>query len=311
MIEFKNTTKLYGSVIGVNDLSFTIPGGAYGLVGPNGSGKTTMINLLTGQLKPTIGRVSVFEQDPWRRRSILSRIGLCPATDVLYPNVSARQWVSHLVSLHGYGVRESQDLAVASLEMVGMKSRMDRPMGDYSWGMRQRSKIAQAIAHRPELIILDEPYNGLDPVGRQEMSSLLRKWVSEGRSLLFASHVLHEIESITSQFLLIFGGRLLASGTSEELEGFVAKAPQEVVVVGSGVVSLVPKLADREWVDSIQLVENQSKLRVGLRDPIAFYEALTQWIADESLQIEQLLTADGNLTTIFESLLRFHRGDNA
>ena len=195
--------------------------------------------------------------------------------------------------------------------MVGMKSRMDRPMGDYSLGMRQRSKIAQAIAHRPELIILDEPYNGLDPVGRQEMSSLLRKWVSEGRSLLFASHVLHEIESISSLFLLIFGGRLLASGTSEELEGFVAKAPQEVVVVGSGVVSLVPKLADREWVDSIQLVENQSKLRVGLRDPIAFYEALTQWIADESLQIEQLLTADGNLTTIFESLLRFHRGDNA
>ncbi len=311
MIEFKNTTKLYGSVIGVNDLSFTIPSGAYGLVGPNGSGKTTMINLLTGQLKPTIGQVSVFEQNPWRRRSILSRIGLCPATDVLYPNVSARQWVSHLVSLHGYGVRESQELAVASLEMVGMKSRMDRPMGDYSLGMRQRSKIAQAIAHRPELIILDEPYNGLDPVGRQEMSSLLRKWVSEGRSLLFASHVLHEIESITSQFLLIFGGRLLASGTSEELEGFVAKAPQEVVVVGSGVVSLVPKLADREWVDSIQLVENQSKLRVGLRDPIAFYEALTQWIADESLQIEQLLTADGNLTTIFESLLRFHRGDNA
>ena len=172
--------------------------GAYGLVGPNGSGKTTLINLLTGQLKPTLGGLKVFGQDPWKDRRLLRRIGLCPATDVLYPNVSAKQWVSYLVSLHGFDAAESERLAVESLEIVGMESRMNRPMGEYSLGMRQRAKIAQSIAHQPDLIILDEPYNGLDPVGRQQMTRVLKDWVSRGKSLLFASHVLHEIEAITS-----------------------------------------------------------------------------------------------------------------
>ena len=174
MIELKGVTRLYGSVIGVNDLNLEIPTGAYGLVGPNGSGKTTFINLLIGQLRPTIGSVRVLGVDPWRRRKILRQIGLCPATDVLYPNVTARQWVQYQVRLHGFSRADSKQLALEALEYVDMTSAMDREMGTYSLGMRQRTKIAQAIAHRPELLILDEPYNGLDPVGRHAMTQLLK-----------------------------------------------------------------------------------------------------------------------------------------
>ena len=309
MLEFNHLTKLYGSVIGVNDLCLEIEPGAYGLVGPNGSGKTTLINLLTGQLKPTLGGLKVFGQDPWKDRRLLRRIGLCPATDVLYPNVSAKQWVSYLVSLHGFDTAESERLAVESLEIVGMESRMNRPMGEYSLGMRQRAEIAQSIAHQPELIILDEPYNGLDPVGRQQMTQVLKEWVSRGKSLLFASHVLHEIEAITSSFLLVFGGRLLASGTSSQLESFVAEAPQEVTLVGEGVASILTELARQDWVDSVQLMNHRTRLRIALRDPAAFYGFLPNWISKHSVEVEQLQASEGNLTAIFEALLKYHRGD--
>lgn len=309
MIQLQHVSKLYGEVIGVNDLMIDLPWGAYGLVGPNGSGKTTLINLITGQLRPTLGRVRVFDDDPWRRRRILRRIGLCPATDVLYPNVTARQWVTYQVRLHGISSRESRELALESLDTVGMTAHMDRPMGSYSLGMRQRTKIAQAIAHHPDLLILDEPYNGLDPVGRYQMTELLKQWAGEGKSLLFASHVLHEIEAITSSFLLIFGGRLLASGTANEIEQILADTPQEVSLYGEDAPALIHRLAEQPWVDSLQLLNDRTELRVALRDPAALYSQLAAWITEDELRIDRFQTADGNLTAVFESLLRHHRGD--
>ena len=309
MIQLNGVSRLYGSVIGVNDLNLEIPAGAYGLVGPNGSGKTTFINLLIGQLRPTIGSVKVLGVDPWRRRKVLRRIGLCPATDVLYPNVTARQWVQYQVRLHGFSRMESKQLALEALDYVGMTNAMDREMGTYSLGMRQRTKIAQAIAHNPELLILDEPYNGLDPVGRHTMTQLLKRWADEGRSILFASHVLHEIEAVTSSFLLIHGGRLLASGTAEEIESILAEAPQEVSLSGPDVARLIHKLAEVSWVDSLQLTDDRKRLKIGLRDPAKLYKQLAKWISEDRLQIDRFQTADGDLTALFESLLRHHRGE--
>lgn len=311
MIELNNTTKLYGHVIGVNDLTLTLPTGAYGLVGPNGSGKTTLINLLIGHLRPTLGSVSVFGKDPFQHREMLSRIGLCPATDILYPNISARSWVTYLVRLHGYSRRQSESMAEAALGLVGMSSAMDRPIGTYSLGMRQRTKIAQAIAHHPDLLILDEPYNGLDPVGRDDMTTLLKQWTQQGKGLLFASHVLQEIEAVTSSFLLIFGGRLLASGTADEIESILSDTPQEVRVIGRDAPQLIHHLVDMPWVNSLQLTHQRSELRIALRDPSQFYEHIADWIAADGLQIDQLQTADGNLAALFASLLKHHRGESA
>ncbi len=144
MIQLEYVTKLYGTVIGVNDINLSLTPGAYGLVGPNGSGKTTLLNLITGQLRPTMGNVRVLGYSPWNRDSLLRMIGLCPAVDVLYPNVSALEWVSYLVELHGYSRREARRRAAQSLEDVGMGGAMQRTMGTYSLGMRQRTKLAQA-----------------------------------------------------------------------------------------------------------------------------------------------------------------------
>ncbi len=310
MIQLQNVSKLYGNVIGVNDLTLDLPAGAYGLVGPNGSGKTTFINLLTGQLRPTLGKIRVFDHDPWADRCLLKDIGLCPATDVLYPNVTARQWVTYQVRLHGFSPTESAELAIAALGQVEMLDAMNRQMGTYSLGMRQRTKIAQAIAHQPDLLILDEPYNGLDPVGRYQMTQLLKEWAKQGKSLLFASHVLHEIEAITSSFLLIFGGRLLASGTALEIESILADTPQEVTITGRDVAKLIHRLADVSWVNSLSLTSDRTELRVALRDPAAMYDRLANWINEDGLHVERFQSAEGNLTALFQSLLRRHRGES-
>ena len=310
MIQLEQVSKLYGTIIGANDLTVQLPPGAFGIVGPNGSGKTTLINLLTGQLRPTLGKVTVFNKNPWRNRKLLRRIGLCPATDVLYPNVSAYEWVTYQVRLHGLSQQDSKQFAAESLQQVDMTEHMHRPMGEYSLGMRQRTKIAQAIAHRPDLLILDEPYNGLDPVGRYQMTELLVNFSKQGKGLLFASHVLHEIEEITSSFLLIHGGRLLASGTARDVEQIIADTPQEVVLFGPDVPRLIPHLADQSWVDSIQLLSERTELRIGLRDPTNLYQSLAGWISADHLQVDRFQTADSNLTAVFESLLRRHRGES-
>ncbi len=195
---------------------------------PTASGKTTLLNLITGQLRPTMGRVRVLGKSPWKQDQLLRMIGLCPAVDVLYPNVSALEWVSYLVELHGFGRREARQRAQQSLQDVGMEAAMRRPMGTYSLGMRQRTKLAQAFAHDPSLLILDEPFNGLDPIGRHEMTEVLRAWVRDGRSLILASHILHEVEAISPSFLLIRGGRVLASGPPDEIHALLADVPNEI-----------------------------------------------------------------------------------
>ena len=227
----------------------------------------------------------------------------------MYPNVTALEFVKYQVRLHGIDRRECRRLALAALETVGMTDAMKRPMGTYSLGMRQRTKIAQAIAHEPDLLILDEPYNGLDPVGRSDMTSVLKRWTGTGRGLIFASHVLQEIESITSSFLLIFGGRLLASGSAKDIESMLVDMPQEIRVVGPDVGRLIHRLADVDWVESLQFAKSRTELRVLLRDPAQLYSQIAKWIAEDRLQIHCISAADGNLAAIFESLLKHHRGE--
>ena len=230
MIEFQGVTKLYGRVIGVNDVSLTLPPGAHGLLGPNGSGKSTLLNLVTGQLKPSLGSVRVLGETPRNNAALHLQIGYCPGSEGLYTNVSGFEWVRFLQQLHGMSNSEAHEAAVTALDLVGMSEHMHRPIATYSRGMRQRTKLAQAIAHDPNLLILDEPFNGLDPIARHDMTVLLRDWIDQGKSLLLASHVLHEVESITRSFLLICGGRLLASGTAEEVHQLLANVPNELTV---------------------------------------------------------------------------------
>ena len=307
MIELEHVTKLYGSVIGVNDITLSLAPAAYGLIGPNGSGKSTLLNLLTGQLRPTLGSVRVFGANPRNNREVLRRLGVCPEQEMLYANVSGLEWVTYLLRLHGFGRRQSRRLAEESLERVGMAEAMRRRMGSYSRGMRQRTKLAQALAHQPDLLILDEPLNGLDPVGRHDMTMLLREWIRSGRGLLLASHILHEVEAVTRSFLLICGGRLLASGSAEEVHALLAEVPNEIRIRTPQPGLLARRLVEHSAVESIRFLD-QETLLVATRNPATIYSHLPQWIEGTGIQVRELRSTDESLQALFNSLMRIHRG---
>jgi ABC-2 type transport system ATP-binding protein len=308
LMSLRHATRFYGTVIGVNDLTFELPVGAYGLVGPNGAGKSTLIGLLTGALTPSIGSIQVFGKNPRTQPSVLHRIGLCPANDILLPNVSGYDWIVQQLCMNGVSVRQSRQMTEKALVAVGMETSAKRPIGTYSLGMRQRCKIAQAIAHEPSLLILDEPFNGLDPIGRHEMSELLKDWAKQGRSVLLASHVLHEVEGITDAFLLIFGGRLLAIGTSGELRGMLAELPREIVVEGPDMPRLAEHLVAKTWIEQVKLAEDRQVLRIAAREPAQLYQSLAEWVTQDGLQITRLHGTDGDLASLFRILVSRHRG---
>lgn len=309
MIELQHVTKLYGTVIGVNDVTLTLESGAYGLIGPNGSGKTTLLNLITGQLRPTMGTVRVFGQPPWQRDRLLRMIGLCPSVDILYPNVTALDWVRYLVELYGFSRREARERSERALRDVGMAPFMERPMGTYSLGLRQRAKLAQAFAHDPTLLVLDEPFNGLDPVGRHDMAEVLRGWVRRGRSLMLASHVLHEVEAISQRFLLIRGGRVLASGPREEIHALLAEIPNEIRIRCDRAASLARACIGSGLAESVRLVDGGAGLVVATRSPTAVFEQLPRWLAELQIRADEVHSAEESLQRLFTLLTRRHRGE--
>jgi ABC-2 type transport system ATP-binding protein len=307
MIELRNVTKLYGKVIGVNDFTLSLQPGAYGLLGPNGSGKSTLLNLITGQLWPTLGSVQVLGQSPRNNAALFRRLGYCPGSEGLYANVSGLDWVTYLQRLQGMSATEAQTAAASALNTVGMEQAMHRPISSYSRGMRQRTKLAQAIAHDPDFLILDEPFNGLDPIGRHELTEVLRALIHRGKSMLFASHLLHEIESITQSFLLICGGRLLASGTAEEVHAMMAGIPNEVTMRCTDPHRLASLLLHERLADSIRIADNV--LTISTERPSLLYEKLPGWLADCGVHVFEMHSADESLQALFNSLMKMHRGE--
>jgi len=311
LIQLEHVTKLYGTVIGVNDFTATLEPGAYGLVGPNGAGKSTLLNLLTGQLIPNRGTVRVFGQNPNKNSELLAKTGVCPGYEGLYSTTTGLGWVTLLLQLHGPGYNEARERAEECLHLVGMSDGMNRPISTYSRGMRQRTKLAQAMAHRPSLMVLDEPFSGLDPVGRAEMTTVLRQFIQDGNSVIIASHVLHEIEALTDNFLLICGGRLLASGTAAEVNQLLFETPSEVelwcdhphllggILLQDGLVRSAAVITR----DGVELLVLQT---VNSRE---LGTALPGIIAKNEINVFKMTTVDESLQALFNSLMRIHRGE--
>lgn len=308
MIELENVTKLYKTVIGVNDITLSLDGGTYGLLGPNGSGKTTLINLILGQLKPTIGSVRLFGENPWRRSRLLYKVGLCPAMEVTYPRVTGLEWVTYMVQLHGFRFSVAEKKAKAALDTVKLTYAMDRPLRNYSLGMRQRAKIAQAIAHDPDLLILDEPFNGLDPVGRFEMSDFLKNWATQGKSLILASHILHEVEAVNPSFLLISGGRLLASGSPEEVRSILADSPYTLTVTCSDPVRLASLLIQVCETESVEFTSDDS-FRISTRAASQVFHQLPGILEQHGITVSEMSSTDDSLKSLFSTLMKIHRGE--
>jgi ABC-2 type transport system ATP-binding protein len=311
MIQFESVTKLYGKVLGVNDITLELPSGAYGLLGPNGAGKSTLLNLLTGQLLPTRGTVKIMGMNPRNNPELLKRLGFCPGFEGMYSSIPGVDWVTYLLKMQGYDRKAAARRARECMELVGMQEGMHRPISSYSRGMRQRTKLAQAIAHEPDLLILDEPLSGLDPIGRSQMTETLRGWIEIGRSIIIATHVLHEVEALTRSFLLISGGRVLASGTAEEVHELLFKVPMEIHVHCNNGRALAADMLKSGIAHAARLTDGPQGAVVTLTTDNAatLSDQLSRRILEGDLKVYEIRTADDSLQSLFNSLMKIHRGE--
>jgi len=312
LLELNQVTKLYGTVIGVNDFSMQLKPGAYGLLGPNGAGKSTLLNLLIGQLVPTRGEVKVLGMSPRNNASLMKQIGFCPGFEGLYSRTSGLDWVTLLLRMHGIPGPQARIRAADCLSLTGMSEHMNRPIAAYSRGMRQRTKLAQAIAHEPRFLILDEPFSGLDPVGRAEMTDVLNDWIALGNSLIIASHVLHEIEALTNSFLLICGGRLLASGTAAEVNDLLFDTPSELTIECDQPWQLAGLLMQKELAVSAQIeqrINGSDRIRLRTLKAGTLCLELSELVIGHGFTVNYVRSADDSLQALFNSLLKIHRGE--
>jgi ABC-2 type transport system ATP-binding protein len=303
-VEVVNLSKWYGQVIGVNNLSFTIGPGVTGFLGPNGAGKTTLIRILTGQLRPSSGRAGINGQNVWNNHGLMKHVGYCPEMDAFWRYLTGFQFVSALMRMHGAEPAEAEAKSLAAIETVGMTEAMHKKIGGYSKGMRQRIKMAQAIAHDPDVLFLDEPLNGMDPVARHMSIDLIKKMGADGKTVVVSSHILHEVEEMTDNILLLNHGRLLAEGNIYEIRRLIDSHPLQVSIRCSNVNVLTAKLLEFDDVLSIEFDRERSQLTVETSKPDDFHLRLPDMALENNIKIHSLWSPDENLEAVFDYLVR-------
>ena len=298
-----HVSKWYGQVIGLNDISVEVRPGVTGLLGPNGAGKSTFLKLVTGQLKPSKGTVRVLGEPIWGNPGLYARVGFCPEQDSFYERMTGLQWVTALVRLNGLSVTAARDAAREALDTVDLLDAADKKIGAYSKGMRQRVKLAQAVVHDPELLVLDEPLAGMDPIARRKVVRLIQRWGREGKSVLVSSHILHEIESMTSTILLMNNGRILAEGNIHQIRDLIDEHPHTVKIRGSDPRRLARAFLDHEDLRSLTFEDGAVIVETG--KPDAFYGRLTEVAASGELgEVHEVSSPDDNLQAVFDYLVK-------
>ncbi len=303
IITFEGVSKWYGNVIGLNKLTLRIPAGVTGLLGPNGAGKSTLLQLATGQLRPSQGTVQVLGQPPWNNPALLRHIGLCPEQDAFYEWMSGFDLVRTFARLSGMSRGAADESAERALAVVGMTENMHRAIRGYSKGMRQRTKLAQALVHQPRVLFLDEPFTGTDPIGRHEMIEVIRGLGEAGHSVLVSSHVLYEVEALTPNIILLHRGRLLAQGHVRQIRDLIDAHPHRIVLVCDDCRALAAKVVRWEDVDGIQFMSREQALLVETRQPDVFYGRLPALAIQGKVYIREVYSEDDNLEAVFTYLV--------
>ena len=303
IIQADHLSKWYGQVIGLNDVSVSVPPGITGLLGPNGAGKSTFMKLITGQLRPSKGAVTVLGEPIWRNPKLYFRVGFCPEQDAFYERMTGLEWVTALVRLNGYSEKESADAAEKAMTTVDLMEAAHKKIGAYSKGMRQRVKLAQAIVHDPAMLILDEPLSGMDPLARRRTMKMIRDWARQGKSVVVSSHILHEVESMTSNILLIHNGRILAEGNVHQIRDLIDEHPHTVYIRADDPRGLAREFLTRADVISLRFEPGAVIVETG--KPDEFYGRLTELVAAGVCgAVEEVTSPDDNLQAVFKYLVK-------
>jgi ABC-2 type transport system ATP-binding protein len=303
VITFQEVSKWYGNVIGINKLSLEIRPGITGLLGPNGAGKSTLLQLATGQLRPSQGTVRVLDREVWNNADLNRRIGLCPEQDAFYEWMTGWDFVFTCARLSGLRARNAREATEQSVEAVGMSRFKDRAIRGYSRGMRQRIKLAQALVHDPDILFLDEPLTGTDPVARRDLMDIILRLGNLGKSAVVSSHVLHEVQSLTPEIVLLNHGRLVAEGHVREIRDLIDSHPHHIVLMSHECRRLAAHLVAWEDVEGIQVLSGQRGVIVETRSPDHFYSRLPALSLEHGMEITAVYSDDDNLEAVFKYLV--------
>jgi ABC-2 type transport system ATP-binding protein len=303
VIAAAHLSKWYGNVLGLNDVSLEIEEGITGLLGPNGAGKSTFMKLITGQLKPNIGAVTVRGLKAWNNPEVFREIGFCPEHDVFYEDMTGQEFVAGLLRFYGYPQAEIRERAARALDLVDLTADKDRLIRGYSRGMRQRVKFAQAVAHDPEVVILDEPLSGLDPLGKRKLIRLIKDFKSQGRTVLVSSHVLPEIEALTTRIVLIHQGKILAQGDIPYVRELIESHPHQISVRSSDPRALAARFVGDRSIQKMSFAADGRTLVVETHNRDAFFGRLTGVVLEAGLAVDEISSPDDNLQSVFEYLV--------
>lgn len=302
VVDAAGLAKWYGEVLGLNGFTASLGGGITGLVGPNGAGKSTLFKLLIGQLRRDEGDLRILGEDPWNNVRLKRRIGYCPEQNELYGWLTAEQFVGSLLRLDGIAASEAERASRAALETVGLTAVRSRRLRTFSRGMRQRAKLAQALAHGPELLVLDEPLSGADPAARVQILDTISEFARAGGHIVMSTHVLYEVERVTSNIVLIHNGKAIAAGDIHGIRALIDAHPHAVRVATSMPREVARALAAFDHVVSVEF-SGPSEIVVRTRRPDAFYRDLPAVVADGGLEVHGLESPDDNLEAVFRYLV--------
>jgi len=304
MIALDHVSRWYGQVLGLNDVSCAIQPGLTALLGPNGAGKSTMLKLVTGQLRPSRGRVTVLGQPPFANPRVLRQLGYCPEIENSYDELNGREFVTLLGAMSGLRGADLRDRTAAVIERVGMTYAAGRKIGGYSKGMRQRIKLAQALIHEPQVLILDEPLNGLDPVARRQVCDLLVAEAQAGKTVVVSSHILHEVEQLTHNLLLIHRGRLLAQGDVYQIRSLIDRHPHRIAIEAENGRALARRLLDLSYVLAVKFTApDDRRFEIETRSPEWFYAQFPELVLQEGYVVHSFSSPDNNLEAVFRYLV--------
>jgi len=288
-------------VLGLNDISLEIGPGITALIGQNGAGKSTFMKMVTGSIKPTTGSVEVFGMNPFGTTEVFNHLGYCPELDRFYETMTGRQFVTHMGRLQGLSAPVAKKKTAHLMEMLGMADRCDRAIAGYSKGMRQRIKLGQALIHDPEILLLDEPLNGLDPVSRREFMAILGSLANEGKAVIVSSHILYEVEELTKNIILLHRGRLMANGNLKQIRELIDQFPHKVTIVTKETKLVGRAVLGLPGVLSMQL--SNDGLELEIKNAGEFYPSFAKICLDENLPIQAFSSPDNNLESLYGYLV--------
>ncbi|MDQ1637548.1 MAG: type transport system ATP-binding protein [Pyrinomonadaceae bacterium] len=303
LIVFDDVSKFYGEILGVNRVNLQIAPGITSLVGPNGAGKSTLMNLMTGLLRPTRGRITILGIPTDQPEQLFRYLGYCTQFDSFPRGLTGREFINSFLLVHGYEKKKAAELTTIALERVSLMEAADRKVAAYSKGMRQRIRLAQAIAHQPAVMILDEPLNGLDPMVRAETIALFRKLAADGLHLIISSHILHEVDMMSDRVILLNNGYVVAEGDVHGVRDEMQEHPMQILIRCDNPSKLAARVFDKDHVVEARLHDDRMGLFVRTRDADRFYLLLNEVVAEGEINIESIAPVDDDLSAVYQYLI--------